>query len=297
MINQVLIDNIANKLNEPIFSIQKINAGYSREVYLLNNKYILKIVCKLQNENNSLRELQFLKEHNYGFTSKIIFSDTSKSIIPYFYFLETLLPGTSLLFRWASLSTCEKKDVLIDLIAKLHVVHNYQMESDCLQKILEEFEEYLELLIRSELLVKEQIRYLESLRNIIPKLFIHAKVGLIHGDLHFNNILITDNNNISLIDFEKLNFSFVEREYDPINRMIRNPNSFINNGSETALNSTDFSGILEFVKENDDSVDKEMFEKRLLLFDCLNSMKWLIKYPDYDLYHNILFQKSRKLIN
>ena len=43
-------------------------------------------------------------------------------------------------------------------------------------------------------------------------------------------------------------------------------------------------------------INNDKFDDRLLLFDCLNSLMWLDKYPKYELYNDILFNKSRKLL-
>ena len=113
--------------------------------------------------------------------------------------------------------------------------------------------------------------------------------------MHFNNILVNANNEISIIDFEKIKRSFVERELDPINRMSRNPNSF-NTNSEIILTDYDFRNIMNFIKNNFEVINGDKFDDRLLLFDCLNSLMWLEKYPKYELYNDILFNKSKKLL-
>ena len=151
------------------------------------------------------------------------------------------------------------------------------------------------VIIDSNILNKKKIHYLYELKNIIPNLLEGAKTGLIHGDLHFNNILVNDDNKISIIDFEKLKRSFVERELDPINRMSRNPNSF-NTNSKIILTDYDFRNIMNFIKNNFKVINGDKFDDRLLLFDCLNSLMWLEKYPKYELYNDILFNKSKKLL-
>ena len=86
----------------------------------------------------------------------------------------------------------------------------------------------------------EKIVYLQKLKNVIYTLFKDTKVGLIHGDLHFNNVLLNNRNEIVLIDFENIEKSFIEKEFDPISRMSRNPNSF-NSNSKIQLNSSNFN--------------------------------------------------------
>ncbi len=77
--------------------------------------------------------------------------------------------------------------------------------------------------------------------------------------------------------------------------MSRNPNSF-NTNSEIILTGYDFQNIMNFIKSNFEEINNDKFDDRLLLFDCLNSLRWLEKYPKYELYNDILFNKSRKLL-
>lgn len=184
----------------------------------------------------------------------------------------------------------------MEKLDKLHSLdYNSHFDNNCLDLLLKEYDNYLNKTIESNILNKEKIYYLYELKNIIPKLFEGAKNGLIHGDLHFNNILVNANNEISIIDFEKIKRSFVERELDPINRMSRSPNSF-NTNSKMILTSYDFRNIMNFIKNNFETINNDKIDDRLLFFDCLNSLMWLEKYPKYELYNDILFNKSRKLL-
>ena len=124
-----------------------------------------------------------------------------------------------------------------------------------------------------------------------------AKCGFIHGDVHFNNIILSQDG-LKLIDFECYMVAPIDKEFDTINRMIRNPGSFIMNGeSGFYYDPNDYLIIMDLLKEFYPEIccEKE-FENRLLIYDCLNSMKWISKFPDYQLYNGILLEKSKKLI-
>lgn len=51
-----------------------------------------------------------------------------------------------------------------------------------------------------------------------------------------------------------------------------------------------------FNKDNFETINNDKIDDRLLFFDCLNSLMWLEKYPKYELYNDILFNKSKKLL-
>lgn len=299
MINEAIIKAIEKNINEKIISIKQINSGYSRIVFMINDKYILKIVTSPIKDNDTIKEVNFLLNNNLEFIPKVIFSDFTKKSIPYLYYLERKINGKSLLLKWPLLKENEKYQILIQLLENLEKLHsldyNSNFNNNCLDSLLQEYDNYSNKIIDSNILNKEKIYYLYELKNIIPKLLEGAKTGLIHGDLHFNNILINSANKISIIDFERLNFSFVEREFDPINRMSRNPNSF-NTNSKIVLADYDFRNIMNFIRNNFETGNNNKFDDRLLFFDCLNSLMWLVKYPEYELYNEILFSKSKKLL-
>lgn len=124
----------------------------------------------------------------------------------------------------------------------------------------------------------------------------NTKVGYIHGDIHFNNIFLT-NVGIKLIDFENYGIAPIDKEFDTINRMVRNPNSFLSKSdTNQRQDSQDYIMIMDFLKELYPEICKqENYEDRLLIYDCLNSMKWIYYYPEYKPYNDILFNKSKKL--
>lgn len=267
---------------------------------MINDRYILKIVNNPVKDNDTIKEVKFLLNNdNLEFIPKVIFSDFTKKSFPCVFYLERKINGESLLLKWPLLKENEKQQILVQLLEKLDKLHsldyNSHFDNNCLDLLLKEYDNYLNKIIESNILNKEKIYYLYELKNIIPKVFEGAKTGLIHGDLHFNNILVNANNEISIIDFEKIKRSFVERELDPINRMSRNPNSF-NTNSEIILTDYDFRNIMNFIKNNFETINNDKIDDRLLFFDCLNSLMWLEKYPKYELYNDILFNKSRKLL-
>lgn len=300
MLNETIIQKIEKKIDEKIISIKQINSGYSRMAFMINDRYILKIVNNPVKDNDTIKEVKFLLNNdNLEFIPKVIFSDFTKKSFPCVFYLERKINGESLLLKWPLLKENEKQQILVQLLEKLDKLHsldyNSHFDNNCLDLLLKEYDNYLNKIIESNILNKEKIYYLYELKNIIPKVFEGAKTGLIHGDLHFNNILVNANNEISIIDFEKIKRSFVERELDPINRMSRNPNSF-NTNSEIILTDYDFRNIMHFIKNNFETINNDKIDDRLLFFDCLNSLMWLEKYPKYELYNDILFNKSRKLL-
>ena len=288
------IKELEKVFNGRIDTFEKVNVGYSREVYKINNEFILKIVKNLKCENDSKKEVDFCSQHHFSFTPRIISSDFSKTIIPYSYFVEENIPGVSLMGKWKELKEDEKERIIEQLLNKLDILH--KTEYDCQEDNLsEEFDGYLKAIIESKILTEDQIKYLRDLKEVIPYLIKGRQRCLIHGDFHFDNVLIDNNLDCKIIDFERVKKSYLEREYDPLNRMARNPNALINNSMSIVEDKKDFATIMKYVFAHYPEIDSEEFSNLLLLFDCLNSMMWLPKFPDFELYNEILFNKSKKL--
>jgi len=137
---------------------------------------------------------------------------------------------------------------------------------------------------------------LNYLKTKLPLYFENAKFGFIHGDIHFNNLILT-NNGLKLIDYECYGMGVLDKDFDSINRMVRNPNSLIKKGIQNQVDSSDYKSIMPYLIENYPEVcSNSDFDNRLLIYDCFNSLKWLIVFPEHKPYHDILFSKSKKLI-
>lgn len=291
-----MIEKIENVINEKVVSVNQINVGYSREVYLINDKYILKIVHSLKKQNDTIKEIKFLENNRFSFAPNVIFKDFSKKDVPYIFSLETKVSGELLLHKWSDLSNSDQEYVLNQLFEILEIIHSQKNDNiDCINGLLDEYNRYLNKIIDNKLLNNDKIKYLQEIKLLIPTLFENARTGLIHGDLHFNNIIIDSNKELSIIDFEKLKTSYIDREYDPINRMVRNPNSFVNNGLNGLLVPKKFECILEYIKKHSNEISDNKFIDRLLFFDIMNSLMWLPKYPNHDTYNDVLFNKSKTL--
>ena len=86
---QEIINKIV-KQNKSLFgdnpNIDKINVGFTNTIYSVNDKYIIKICSKIENEEKFKREIDF---YNANKDNKLIprmyYASTDKIEIPYYY--------------------------------------------------------------------------------------------------------------------------------------------------------------------------------------------------------------------
>lgn len=297
MMRKEFIKKIESVIGEKVTNIRKINAGYSRYVCIINNRYVLKVSIEEKKDYLTIREINFLENYDLDYTPKLIYKDLSKEIVPYVYHMEGLISGDTLMSKWNELSSKEKEKLLDQLLSIVEDLHSMKLDDRYdyyLTATIDEYDAYLEKVVKKGILTTDRIEYLEELKECIPQLFENAQQGLIHGDLIFNNIIIDSNKKLTLIDFERIKNSYLDREFDPINRMSRNPNSFLKD-DEKRVDVEQFSNIMQYIKSHFNEVTNE-FMDRLLFFDCMNSLRWLYRYPNHSEYEDILFNKSKKLL-
>lgn len=270
-------------------TVQRINTGFNRAVFDIDNKYVLKICLNPQKEDGVLREIDFYLNNNYPFTPRLIAFSTTKNILPYIYTIESKQHGQNLFDVWPKLTKEEKEQTLKELLSIIKTLHKRDNPNP--EELTNLFNSYLNQAISSNVLKPDQIEQLRSLSERIIPYFKDTKFGFIHGDIHFNNIIYTEEG-LKLIDFESSKIGPLDKEFDTLFRMARDPSSFSKD-----QNKDDYEGIIEFFIENYPEVcSEENFQNHLLIYDCINSLRWIKLYPDYPRYNDILFEQSKKLL-
>jgi len=280
-----------------VWSCKRQNIGFNRVVYNVNNMFVIKICINYEKEAGIINEIQYYIDNPNYFNPKLITYDISKTTIPYIYTIEEKINGNNLFNVWGNLNEIQREYCLNELVQILKKIHKpTEHKNEAITKMFLKYDEYLNRLKLSNLLSTNQISYLGELRNILTFYFENASFGFTHGDIHFNNIIYSDEG-LKLIDFECYDIAPLDKDFDSINRMVRNPNSLIKKGLQSSVNPKDYEKIMPYLIQNYYEVCQcDDFENRLLIYDCINSLKWLNVYPKHKPYHDILFVKSKKLI-
>lgn len=281
---------------EEIKEIIKLKKGFSRLVFSVNDKYVIKICVNQAKENQMQNEKDFYINNKAIYTPNLIIFDDSKKILPYIYSIEQKINGKNLFELWPKFNQTSKERFLDELVKILKLIHQPIIINDEKRlEIISKFNLLLDKCISKNIFSCDEIKYLKQLEYYMKKYFSDAKFGYIHGDLHFNNMFWTEEG-IKLIDFENYGIAPLDKEFDSIWRMARDPNSFLSD-KKICQNPTDYKIIKDYLKEIYPEVcNQTNFESRLLIYDCLNSINWIYYYPSYERYHKILFHDSKKLL-
>lgn len=294
--NEIVLNILKDFGIKNISSIEKLNLGFNRLVYNINDLYILKI-CINDKESNTINEINYLSNDNSYFHTKLLKYDYSKSKYPYIYMIEEKIKGKNLFNVWDFLDEKEQEKIIVELANIMKIIHSTKEHNvNPLTNLLNKYDTYLNKLIKDNKINSEQIEYLLKLRENINKYFNDSIIGNIHDDFHFNNIIYF-NGEIKIIDFECYKTSFIDKDLDSLFRMSRNPNSLIKKDYQLKVDPKKYTRIIPLLEELMPEISKQPnYKNRLLIYDCLNSINWMYRYPDYELYNDIVFNKCRKLI-
>ena len=200
LIESILIPKDKYKeLVEKIIPHQKykqLNIGFTNKIYETENE-IIRICINTNNEERFQKEINFYKEQKDNpYIPKLYKVDNTKTIIPYTYEIIERIHGKTIYEIWYKLTEEERKDLVKKIIEAIKSLHNQKVESfNWKKKIKEELLKYKD--------VEDLEESISSLVTSCDIYFHHNKFGLIHGDLHFDNILYTGKE-IKLLDFESV---------------------------------------------------------------------------------------------
>ena len=169
--------------------------------------------------------------------------------MPYVYSIEEKVHGDNLFNVWGKLDKQQREQCLSELINILKTLHNEPVLcDDAINKVLTKYDDGLNKIANAGILPSKKVLYLEELRQVLLTYFSDARLGLIHGDIHFNNIIYTENG-LRLIDFENCEAAPLDKEFDSIARMTRNPNSYIKPTLQSLVDPKDYECIMPFIIE------------------------------------------------
>lgn len=278
---------------EKINSIQKIDIGFTNEIYLINNGYILKVCKNENNEENFEREV-FL--YNYFKNKlpipKIKVFDKSKSICDKYFMVYPKIDGDNLYSIWHLLTFRQRKNIIKQFCGILKIINKSPYEKFAKSfkiNISNSWHDKMLQQIQSSLFKVEQKKILSSeFINAIKK-FIEGnhhvlneeKMALVYWDAHFDNILINNSGIVGILDFEKTEISSIDFVLDIVNKMVEHPKKFMSKKLEKFAKKEDYTYLLDWFQEFYPELFKfNNLDKRLGLYSLKQDLDVLIQYPN-----------------
>ncbi len=290
-----MIDKIISKnkqLLKDITSINKVNVGFTNTIYILNNKYVIKICTDIKNEPKFKKEIDFYnKNQNNNLIPKLYLSDISKKDIPYMYEIIEKVEGKTLFNVWHTLNENEREDIIKQLCLAMKEFHSHTTNKyDWSQKTKDIFNPVYNKAKELNLFNKDEISLIDKAYSLFDKYLESNEFVLVHNDLHFDNIFY-NNKKIKLIDFERSLYAPKDFELDIIYRMIRKPYKFASEETEKYTKESDYKNIMKYIeKYYPELIKTRDLYKRLYIYDIVYYMKQYIEYTHLnELKENILY--------
>ena len=248
-------------------SYEKINAGFTNTIYKAGN-YIIRICTNTNNEERFKNEIEFYnKNKDNKNIPKIFFSDTSKTIVPYYYEIVEKINGKTIYEVWYKLSNEERKEIVIKIVNILKEIHSTKGESFDYSKR-----------------IKNEIRYLLEESNITDELFDKLlelcdtyfkenNICLVHADLHFDNFILNENN-LYLLDFERSTYAPIDYDFKIFNLCLNAPWRWASAKTDMLAIESDYENLMDmFIECYDKLREVKYLNERLAVYEIIDILK------------------------
>lgn len=281
-----MIDKIINE-NKDILSsnnLEKINIGFTNLIYSVADKYIIKICKDKENEDNFNNEINFyLKNTNNKYIPKLYRYHRKENDDDFSYEIIEKLKGKSLYYLWHTYNEEERKQIIIEISNLMKSFHSikgktYDWGEYITNRILINFNKCLQLNLFSE---QDKIKMF----SIIDKMKMYLKSNdfrLVHSDIHFDNLVMCENKELKIIDFETAIYAPIDFELDIFLRMCNYPMKYASEETEKYVREEDYKNIERYLKED----YKELFEgiyynERHCIYDLEAYLRLLPEFPKH----------------
>lgn len=271
--------------NKEIFGenvkLKKVNVGFTNTIYIVNDKYVVKICTNYNNEKSFEKETNFYKSNvNNDLIPKLYYSNIEKKDVPYYYEIIEKVEGVSLYNVWHTLDEEQREKIIKQLCGAMKKFHNNIGDSyDWTKKTKDLFINLYEKAKTLNIFNYDESQLLDNAYSKFDKYLESNEFVLIHNDLHFDNI-IYNNGKIKLIDFERSIYAPRDFELDILYRMIRKPWKFASEETEEYTRLEDYEIIMNYIeKYYPEIIHIDNLYKRLAIYDIVYYLKQYINNP------------------
>lgn len=289
---------IAKKIvqaNKDIFgdikNIEEINAGFNNSVFSINDKYILKVCGDTKKENLFDVEANFYNASKDNENIPTLYRyDKSKKDIPYVYEIIEKINGKSVYYYWYKMNESQKEELVKKLIIVLKNIHakeypSYNWANSIKEKILSSFNKTTDMFNE-----KEKSVILQSLEKY-DEILSDNRFCLIHNDLHFDNILLDDKQNIKLIDFNDSLVAPFDFDLRLLYMSVSLPWKWANIEMDPLQKPKDYKNLFKYIKKYYPEIRNiKHLEERMLIYWVLDDFESLPRFREKE-------SKERIIIN
>ena len=263
-VNNDLIEKIINN-NELLKGkrYKLINKGFTNAIYNIGN-YIVRICTDVNNEQRFINEINFYIDNKDNKSiPKMYYYDTSKTVIPYYYEIIEKKDGISLYEVWPYKTEEEKEEIIKKIINIIKPFHDKKVEEIDFKKF-----------------IKDKITNLnanginiDTLLDLCDFYFMENDLCHIHADLHFDNVLI-NNDEIILLDFERSMVGAIDYEFAILAQCKNKPYRWASAETDMMQTDYDYRNIVDMIKKNYPRLNSVKYlDERFLIYELIEDIK------------------------
>ena len=288
------------KTNQDIFGdikkLEEVNAGFNNSIFNVNDIFIIKVCTNTEKEKQFDTESNFYKSNQNNENIPILYKfDKSKSVIPYVYEIMEKVNGKTVYYHWYKMNEQERETLIQKIVQVLQKIHHktypkYNWSDYIKDKIISSFNQTLDMFSKEEqsLILKSLDKYDEILSD--------NKFCLIHNDLHFDNILIDNNKNIKLIDFNDSIIAPFDYDLRLLYMSVETPWKWANIEMDPYQKPEDYKHLFEYIKKYYKELNNiKYLDERMLVYRILDDFKLLPRFRETEAKDRILLN-SKKLL-
>lgn len=278
---------------ENVLSIHKIEIGFTNKVYSINDKYILKICDDRENEGNFEKEV-FLYNYFKGKlpVPEVILFDASKEIYGRDFMIYHKIQGENLYSKWHLMSDDQRKAIVQQLCQILKTINTTELDTFlkryetgealnwrdriCAKITNSVGEIKKQKILPSDFLQKVEV-FVERNKNALDE----QMPALVYWDAHFDNILISKNRIVGLLDFERTEYGSIDFVLDIIKRMMDYPKKYMSEEFEKFAKKKDYAKLFIWFQEfYPELFQFQYLQERLAMYSIEHDLHTLIYYPN-----------------
>ena len=290
------------KANQDIFGdikkLEEVNAGFNNSIFNVNDTFIIKVCTNIEKEKQFDTESNFYKSNQNNENIPILYKfDKSKSTIPYIYEIMEKVSGETVYYHWYKMNEQEREELIQKIVKILQKIHlknypEYNWSENIKNKILDSFNQTTDMFSEEEkdIILKSLDKYDEILSD--------NKFCLIHNDLHFDNILIDNNKNIKLIDFNDSIIAPFDFDLRLLYMSVETPWKWANIEMDPYQKPEDYKHLFEYIKKYYKELNNvKHLDERMLVYRILDDFRLLPRFREKEAKDRILLNSKKLLEN
>lgn len=288
--------------NQDIFGniskIEEVNAGFNNSIFDVNDTFIIKVCDNIEKEKLFDTEANFYNSNKDNNNIPTLYKfDKSKSVIPYVYEIIEKVNGKTVYYHWYKMNEQEREKLIQKIVKILQKIHlknypEYNWSENIKNKILDSFNQTTDMFSEKEkaIILKSLDKYDEILSD--------NKFCLIHNDLHFDNILIDNNKNIKLIDFNDSIIAPFDFDLRLLYMSVKTPWKWANIEMDPYQKPEDYKHLFEYIKKYYKELNNvKHLDERMLVYRILDDFKLLPRFREKEAKDRILLNSKKLLEN